>query len=180
MNFLLGLLFLISFSSASVVKCAITAPYNPHNIATILSIKDAAMEGMAWYLYKVAMLFNNIGSLPCNKVESAMDHFMEVYCQEPFFDGYVGVLSNGILYTNRSDVRKLYKDSAMRGLVIYPFHENVHNPFVSNINIGPLYYTVSMNITTFDHLALVKGYYQAKWLIDPLGNLCMSGMTEII
>jgi hypothetical protein len=187
---ILALLSLVTYSTATPPKCLEYAPYNVFKTTTALAVDKAVREGTSWYEYRLATLSENTKTLPPSEVDQAVDHFMEVFCPEPWFEGFVGITGDGHVFTNKSDVRALYKAHALRAGVVYPFNVNAYNQIIS-IQPESTLLRVYANITSFnqhvirttgadgnDICLLVLGHYQNKWMIGPLGDLCIAGFTD--
>lgn len=172
--------------------CIERAPFNLRKTDTVLAIYDAIRQGTAWYEYRLAYMIENLHTLPPSQVDAAVDHFMEVFCEDPYFKGFIGITGTGELFTNRSQVRELYKGYALSPGVHVPFNVKAYNEIVaippdSQVNDGSVY----GNITAFnEHIMrstdannnvnfwMVNGHYQNEWRISPEGDLCISGFTD--
>jgi hypothetical protein len=170
--------------SGSPVKCIVTAPYIKTQTNVILSVDKAVREAQAWYEYQLEYAMENP-----QDIDAAVDRFMEVYCKEPYFKGFVGITGTEELFTNRSEVRELYKGAILGVGIGATFNVKFHNTI---IEIHPedqieKHSSVYANITAFNEhvirvpganntmdLNIVLGHYRNQWRIDEDGNVCLS------
>jgi len=199
----IALTFFFVTTSSSPVKCVETAPYNLHQTSTVLAIHDIAEQGQSWYEYRLSSMIENLALLPASEVGPALDVFMQVFCEEPYFKGFIGITGDNQLITNRSLVRELYKDTAMAPGTHIPFNVKTYNHIFS---IDPYVQTghesVYVNVTAFYEVVLrvggstgylrivdlpktddanfllVNGYYRNEFRVDSNGNVCISGFMD--
>jgi hypothetical protein len=191
MLYLIALFCITVFSSASAVvrsdlpvKCIVKAPYIKTQPIVILAVDKAVKEAQAWYEYRLEYAMENH-----QNIDVAVDHFMEVYCKEPYFKGFTGITGTNQVFTNRSQVRELYKGAILGVGMNATFNVKYHNDI---IDIHPedqieKYSSVYANITAYNehiirvpgangtmNLEIVLGYYINQWRIDKDGNVCLS------
>lgn len=184
------------------VKCVVTAPYNINDPLTVLAVDKAVREAQACYEYKLSYMIEHLSSYPYQwQVREAMNDFMDVYCVEPFFKGFIGITGTGELYTNRTEVKELYKNVALTPGTHVPFNVNFYNviitiPEESQVNYNSLYANITafnrhyLRVSTFTtntttntttetiDLWVVLGHYVNEWRIDRYGNVCLSAFSD--
>ena len=189
---LLLLTYILSVTYASPVRCIKTAPYDIYNPVTILSIYDVVRQGMSLYLSNVAYFIENLNTLPPSRVEEATDNFMEIFCKGRYFKGFIGLTNTGELITNRTYVRQLYKEYALRPGIHVPFNVKSYNKIITiPEKAQENRFSVYANLTAFNEhiigitdvdnnnsLLLVNGNYQIEWRINVYGNICISAFHD--
>jgi len=199
---------LFSVTSGSPVKCIEGAPYNLHQTPTVLAINEAARQAMGFYEYRLATLIENLSTLPPSQVDAALDLFMEVFCEPPYFKGFIGITGDGTLFTNLTVIRELYRMTALAPGVHVPFNVKIYN-IIPSINPAAQtdHNSVYVNITAFNehvirvtgmpptlfqglrqklndvklddvNFLLVNGHYQNEFRIDENSNICISGFFD--
>lgn len=187
-----------TFVLPSPIKCAKHAPYNLNKATTKLAVWTAVTQGMNWYAYRLGIFIDNAKSLPPSQVDAAVDHFMEVFCEPPYFKGFIGITNDGVLITNRTEVRELYKAVALSPNTLMPFNDKVYNvvPRIhedDDVSKNGNRRVVYANATAFFELVTrtpnpdgsinylsVFGWYEHEWRINAHGNICISAFSESV
>jgi hypothetical protein len=186
------ILLLISYVTSLTVKSLVTAPYRPQRTEEALAIKDAIKEGLALYEYRLSYLADNLNTLPnSTAVEAALDHHMEIFCPEPYFDSFVGITGDGHIFTNLTQIRELYKGFGLTA-GIQRFNVKTYNyiitiPTDSQVYHNDIYPTIRSYFEVVavlpganTGLYVVLGYYEHIFRIDNMGNVCISKFNEAV
>lgn len=180
---LLVFLLALALTHASVAvtqpKSVVSAPYNLNNPIHQLAIDKVTREAQAWYQHTLTSFAENYALLPPASKPAALDKMMSVFCEYPFFDGYIGITPVPVLITNRSYVAELYASFPAPDMT---FQVNVHSAVVTIPDSTPsIQLAVHANITSF--LSLITsapgtttylGHYQNEWRINAQGYPCIS------
>ena len=123
--------------------------------------------------------------------QAAIDYFMEVYCPDPDFKGFIGITGDDQVFTNRTQVSELYKNNFLGIGPGLSFNVKFHSEEIEIDHTLSTRQVVYANITAFNEhvitklitgsdtdMQFVQGHYESQWRINSQGYPCLSRFAD--